>query len=87
MIWHHREFMQQVFALLSMVEENVDKELSHPIRLQNVSLLKGRSRDEVTSMSGGAAKWRGHQAPRRLEAACLLSAYRSAESAAPTWGK
>jgi hypothetical protein len=69
MIWHNRKFVEQIFSLLSIVEENVNEQLGHSIRLQNASLLECRSRNEVTSVSGGAAKWCGHDAPRRLKAA------------------
>jgi len=75
-IWHKCEFVEQVFALLPIVEENVNEQLGHPIRLQNAALLKRRSRNEVTTMSGGAARRCGHKAPRRLKAdlGCQLMA-------------
>ncbi len=39
-VWHHNEFMQQVFLLVSIMEKNIQKKLLHSIRLQKLSLLK-----------------------------------------------
>ena len=71
-IRHHRKFIEPVFLLPPIVKENINEELRHPIRLQNAPLLKRRSGDEVTSVSGGPAKWGSHKTPRRLKAVHLF---------------
>src|SRR5579864_2860746 len=80
---HQYKFMQQIFLLLAVVKEDVKKEPSHSIRLQQLPLLKGASCDEVTTVSGVPARSSGHDAPQRLKAANSLPPYRSAESVAP----
>lgn len=57
---HDHKFMQQIFSLLAIVEQNVDEKTSHSAGLKNVSFLKRGSGDEVTTVTCIASAWSGH---------------------------
>jgi hypothetical protein len=40
MVGHDYKFMEQIFCLTAVVEQNIDKKAGHSVRLKNVPLLK-----------------------------------------------
>lgn len=66
-VGHHHKFVQEVSLLLTVVQENIHKQLCHPAGLEQVPLLKRRSGDEVTAIPSIPAMWGGHRSPQRLK--------------------
>ena len=66
MIGHHHKLMQQIFFLRAVVEQNIEKQTRHSLRLKELLLLKGARGDEVSSRSGVAF---GVEPPSRTSAA------------------
>src|SRR5947208_15552920 len=64
---HQHIVMQDIFLFLPVVEENFEEKPLDSVRLQQLSLLKCASRDEVTSVPSTPARRSGHHAPQRIK--------------------
>jgi hypothetical protein len=53
--------VQQIFLLGSVIEQNIQKQLCHPVGLKELSLLKCSGCDEVSAGASIASAWSSHQ--------------------------
>jgi hypothetical protein len=67
MIRHDHKVMDQEVVVVSIMKEHINQEPAHPVRLEKVLFLKGRSGYEVNSVSRVSAKRGGHKAPQGLK--------------------
>jgi hypothetical protein len=68
MVGHDHKFMEQKFFLASVMEEDINEEMLHAVRLENISLLKWGTGNEIASVSRVSAKQCSHTLPRAAEA-------------------
>ena len=59
MVWHHDKLMQQIFSLRAVVEQDIDKQTSHSVGLENVPFLECRGGNKVATVAGIAAQGSG----------------------------
>jgi hypothetical protein len=52
--------MEKVFVLRSITQKNLHELISHPVRLEQTVLLKGRSSNKVSAESRVASVLRSH---------------------------
>ena len=60
MVRHEHKLMEKIFVLFSVTQKNLHKQISHPVRLKQSLLLKGRSGNKVSAESSVASVWRSH---------------------------
>jgi hypothetical protein len=60
MVRHEHKLMEKIFVLFSVTQKNLHKQISHPARLKQTLLLKGRSGNKVSAESSVASVWRSH---------------------------
>jgi len=60
MVGHEHKLMEKIFVLFSATQKNLHKQISHPVRLKQTLLLKGRSGNKVSAESCVPSVWRSH---------------------------
>jgi len=59
MVWHHDKLMQQIFSLRTIVKQDIDKQTSHSVGLENVPFLECGGGNKAATVSGIAAHGSG----------------------------
>jgi hypothetical protein len=64
-IGHHHKFMKAIFALTLIVEEDVYKQLGHPVRLEDCLFFPAGGGDKISAAASRAAIGDSHNVPQR----------------------